>query len=990
MQKILTRSLGMIVLFLFTIVSAHAQDKTTITGKVTDASGDALYGVNVVVKGKVIGTITQADGSYNLTVNSAPPFTLIYSMVGFDSQEREVTQNNQSFDIQLEEQSLVGSEVVVSASRVEETILESPVSIEKMDVLAVQNTSSDDYYKAIGNLKGVDMTTSSVNFQIINTRGFNSTGNVRFVQLIDGMDTQAPALNFPVGSLNGPSVLDVESVELLPGAASALYGPNAFNGILLINSKNPFDYQGLSAFAKVGVNHIGGDTDLNSFGNEIGPGGAQPMYEAAIRYAKAFNNRFAFKVTASFSKAEDWWGTDLRDNTPQFKPTGFTPYSGGELGNQEDLNTLYPFFFENPGADLIHAFGDEVQISLPLVGLSSTFQSILASNGLSDYAGDIPNQTVSRTPYLEKDLVDYGAENLKLGASLNYRLTDDLELSYQFNYGAGTTVYTGAQRYSLANFNIQQHRIQLESDNFYLRGYTTIEQSGDSYIADLTGVIINDRWKNNSQWFAEYTVGYLGYLAANGIAPGASTVQQQQMAHFAGRQFADNGRTIAGSDTFEFEADLAKSQSIPAGSKFDDATKMYMAEGMYDFTNDLNGALNLQAGFQYRLYDLESNGTIFADTTGNDITIQEVGAFVQAGKKIFNEKVKLTGSLRWDKNENFNSQLNPRISAVWTFADNNNFRASFQTGFRNPTTQGQHIDLNVVSARLLGGLPQYAEARNIYENAYTLNSVDNYISEITNAIGENPELGGAVIARPDLLDLLEPADFEPVKPEEIKAFEFGYKGILGKSVYIDVAYYYNIYNNFIVQRLLRKAAGEIDFDATTITEQNIRNAQTLLSPNTTPGEENTFQTYTNVDREITAQGLALGVDYMFNRGYTLSANYNWNKLSEDLGEEFVEGFNTPENKFNVSFSNRKVTDKFGFNVTYRWQDAFMWNSSFANQEVPAVGTVDAQLSYKLKSMKSTLKLGGSNLLNERYVMNAGGPSLGAIYYLSITFDELMN
>ncbi|MCX2745240.1 TonB-dependent receptor [Mangrovivirga sp. M17] len=990
MQKILKRGLGMLVLFVMTSVLAFAQDKTTITGTVTDESGEPLYGVNVVVKGKVIGTITQADGSYELTVNASPPMTLIYSMVGFTSQEREVTENNQSIDVELGEQSLVGNEVVVSASRVEETILESPVSIEKMDVLAVQNTSSDDYYKAIGNLKGVDMTTSSVNFQIVNTRGFNSTGNVRFVQLIDGMDTQAPALNFPIGSLNGPSVLDVESVELLPGAASALYGPNAFNGILLINSKNPFDYQGLSAFAKVGVNHIGGTSSLNSFGNEIGPGQAQPMYEGAIRYAKAFNNRFAFKVTASYSKAEDWWGTDLRDNTPQFKPSGFDPYTGGDLGAQEDLNVLYPFFYENPGADLIHAFGDEVQISLPLVGLSSTFQQLLESNGLSDYAGDIPNQTVSRTPYLEKDLVDYGAENLKLGASLNYRITDELEASYQFNYGAGTTVYTGAQRYSLSNFNIQQHRLQLESDNFYIRGYTTIEQSGDSYIADLTGVLVNDNWNPNSQWFAQYTLGYLGYLAGSGVAPGTSTEDQRQAAHLAGRQFADQNRIAPGTNQFETVADRAKSESIPRGSKFDDATAMYMAEGMYDFTKNLNDAFNLQAGFQYRLYDLESNGTIFPDTTGNDITIQEVGAFVQAGKKIFNEKVKLTGSLRWDKNENFNSQLNPRISAVWTFAENNNFRASFQTGFRNPTTQGQHIDLNVVSARLLGGLPQYADARNIYENAYTLNSVDTYISEITEAIGENPELGGAVIARPDLLDILDPADFDPVKPEEIKAFEVGYKGIIGKYLYVDFAYYYNIYNNFIVQRLLRKAAGDIDFSTNQITEQNIRNAQTLLSPNTTPGEENTFQTYTNVDREITAQGMALGVDYNFNRGYTLSANYNWNKLSEDLGEEFVEGFNTPEHKYNVSFSNRKVTDKLGFNVTYRWQEAFMWSSSFANQEVPAVGTLDAQVSLKLKSMKSTLKFGGSNILNERYVMNAGGPTLGAIYYLSITFDELMN
>jgi iron complex outermembrane receptor protein len=120
--------------------------------------------------------------------------------------------------------------------------------------------------------------------------------------------------------------------------------------------------------------------------------------------------------------------------------------------------------------------------------------------------------------------------------------------------------------------------------------------------------------------------------------------------------------------------------------------------------------MDLIVGASYRLYDLNSNGTIFADTAGNDITIQEVGAYVQASKKLLNDKFKLTGSLRFDKNENFDEQFNPRISGVYSFTPNQNLRVSYQTGFRNPTTQGQHIDLNVLTYRLLGGLPQYAQS----------------------------------------------------------------------------------------------------------------------------------------------------------------------------------------------------------------------------------------------------------------------------------------
>src|SRR5690606_11575743 len=400
---------------------------TTITGMVKDAdTKEALIGVNILVKGQVIGTVSNLEGRFTLKVTQSPPLILIFSMVGYASQEVQVTDTNaNNLEVSLSEQTLLGQEIVVSASRVEENILQSPVSIEKMDILSIRNTPADTYYKAIGNLKGVDVTSSSINFQIINARGFNSTGNTRFVQMIDGMDTQAPALNFPIGNLNGPSELDVESVEFIPGASSALYGPNAFNGILLVQSKSPFEYQGLSAFYKQGINHIGG--------RQGEPEHAQPMYEGSVRYAHAFNNKLAFKVNASLMNAEDWYGTDYTDLSPR---------------NQGDL----PF---SPGANRIHIFGDEVSNNIGLLrnvaGIQNTF---------GPYANSLPDQVVSRTGYEEQHLVDYGSKNYKVNAAVHYRITNKAELSYTFNYGSGTSVYTGAQRYSLNNFYINQHKLE--------------------------------------------------------------------------------------------------------------------------------------------------------------------------------------------------------------------------------------------------------------------------------------------------------------------------------------------------------------------------------------------------------------------------------------------------------------------------------------------------------------------------------------------------
>ncbi|MBD8490675.1 carboxypeptidase-like regulatory domain-containing protein [Echinicola sp. CAU 1574] len=934
-----------------------AQEKTTISGIVTDADTDeTLIGVNVLVKGKVIGTVTDLDGRFSLEVNQAPPLTLVFSMVGYASQEVLISNaNTTGLSVQLEEQTFLGQEVVVSASRVEESILSSPVSIEKMDILSIKETASDSYYKAIANLKGVDVTSSSINFQIINARGFNSTGNTRFVQLTDGMDTQAPALNFPISNLNGPSELDVESVEFIPGASSALYGPNAFNGILLVNSKSPFDYQGLSAYYKQGFNHING--------REGEPQSPQPMFEGSIRYAKAFNNKWAFKINASFMKAEDWYGTDMTDLNAR---------SQGNL----------PF---NPGANIVHVFGDEVANNIGLLRNVGAIQQQASNLGLGGYLSSIPDQVVSRTGYEERYLVDYGAATNKVNAALHYRLNDQLELSYTFNYGAGTSVYTGAQRYSLSDFEISQHKLELKGDNFFLRAYTTRENSGGSFIADLTGVRINDMWKDNSTWFGEYTLAYMGALALQGVAPGQpGTTEQQATAHQSARNLADQGRYLPGTTEFDNASNTVKNDFIPQGSLFNDRSRMYMGEGQYNFKDEID-FLDLQVGASYRLYSLNSNGTIFADVEGNEITIAEYGAFAQGSKKFWDDHLKLMASIRYDKNENFKGQFNPRISAVIT-QGNNNIRLSYQTGFRMPTTQGQHIDLNVVSARLLGGLPYYREKYEIFDNAFSLASVNAYTAEVGK--GTSP-------VDPAATSLLVPVnDLPDLRPEQVQSFEIGYKSLLADNrLLLDFAYYYNIYNDFITQTAVRKAPGPV-YPTPANDEQaaiNAVNAPSLLTPITTPGEENTFQTYTNlVGNSVKANGAALGITYNLPSNFTIGGNYNYNKLLSDIEEGFLSDFNTPEHKFNLSFSNRKLTEKLGFNVTYRYQTAFHWESSFATGEVPEVGTMDAQVSYKVKDWKSIIKLGGSNVFNNRYFLNFGGPTIGAIYYVSITFDELLN
>ncbi len=925
-----------------------------ISGTVVDAqTGSPLPGVNVTVSGRVIGVATGSDGTFSLNVSGDPPITLVISLVGYQRQQVEITQSLVSgLVIELEEQAILGADVVVSASRVEQSILEAPVTIEKMDVIAINQTASDTYYKALANLKGVDVTTSSINFQIINSRGFNSTGNTRMVQLIDGMDTQAPALNFPIGNLNGPSELDIESVEFLPGASSALYGPNAFNGILLINSKSPFQYQGLSAMVKTGLNHIDGNSALGE------PDSPQSMFDASIRWADAPTDRFAYKVNFSYSQAEDWHGINFTDKNDQLQ--------GG--------------LSVNPAYDGIHLFGDDGSFNIGLLAFSDDFiASFSQATGLPPQqaqqyaAANLPAQPVTRTGYRERYLVDYGAENLKFNTSLHYRVTDNAELSYSLNYGSGTSIYTGAQRYSLKDFYIHQHKLELQGDNFMLRGYGTFENSGDSYIADFVGFAINDAYRPTPQWFGTYGANYLGFLLQNGFQAGAEIpLDIQSTAHQFARSQADDGRFEPGTSQFDAAKEATLQQRVPDGALFDDNSRFLHFEGQYDFKNEID-VIDLQAGASFRQFQLRSNGTIFDDEGGRDIN--EYGGYLQASRALGD--LRLTGSVRYDKNENFDGQFSPRISAVYGVGASHNFRASYQTGFRNPTTQGQYIDLNVINARLLGGLPYLAERYQITENSYTIESVQNFTSEF---LREPPQEGDPV--RPlQLLSILEPYTIHnPVKPEQIQAFEVGYKGLINNRILIDAAYYYNVYDDFITQIRVRRAAGPINPD----NPLHIITAASLLSGDAT----NTYQVYTNIDNTVRAHGAVLGIDFSLPNNYRLGFNYNYNALIDGLEDQFVNDFNTPEHKFNVSVGNRRVTDNLGFNITYRWQDAFRWESSFALADIDAVSTLDAQVSYRLPDLNTVLKFGGTNILNQKYTLSGGGPNLGSIFYLSVTYDQL--
>ncbi|MBD2703664.1 TonB-dependent receptor [Spirosoma sp. BT702] len=1004
MRKIVTKSLLLGVFFCLLGLSAFAQ--TRIAGKVVDEKKNELAGISISVKGKVIGTITDQKGNFSLTTNTATPFTIAITGVGFQTQEVAINGNQTDLNISLKEQVIQGQEVVVSASRVEESVLKSPVSVERLDIRSFQNTPSASFYDALQNIKGVDMNTQSQTFKSVNIRGFGSNGNTRVVQMLDGMDNQAPGLNFSVGNIAGVSELDLESVELLPGAASALYGPNAINGLLLMTSKSPFLYQGLSAYVKTGVMNASNRSTAST-----------PFYDAAFRYAKAFNNKFAFKVGVSYIASKDWQATDYRD---QSFSNGFTLDNGTRDNNQGyDGVNIYGDASANIYSSLLGngTPGTGANGTSALLGAIATTQIAQAGNrtlpqltGLTPlqiFNNLIPNLNISRTGYLERDLVNYDAQNLKLNGALHYRLNENVEAILQANWGTGTTVYTGADRYYIKGFVLGQYKLELRGSNFFVRAYTTQERSGDAYATSILGQGINEAWSGSAaKWFPTFfgaygqnaLTSYAGaYLTALGAGQAPAAALAAANSYIAGQQTAllnqargaaDQGRYLPGTPEFDRALNDVTGRPIPGnasgvGARFLDKTNLYHGEFMYNFSKILSPKIaELIVGGNFRRYALNSEGTLFArDEGGKEFTIDEYGAYAQASKTIA-DVLKLTGSLRYDKNQNFKAQVSPRLSAVLTVSKVHNFRASFQRGFRIPTNQDQYIDLNTPTARLIGGLPFFKQRYNFTNNpTFTLQSVQ--------AFGATLQQGGQA-ALPQAIALLRPTTDPGYDPERVETYEIGYKGLLGNKLFIDAYYYYNRFLNFLGSQVVVQGAQPVSL-------ANPATVLQLISSNT----RNVYSYPVNSPTQVKNAGWAIGLDYLLPANYTIGGNVSSNYLVDEaaLPVGFVTFFNTPKYRYNLSFGNRNVGGSgFGFNIVYRAQDAFLWEGSFGNTEatgrkqtiVPAYSTLDAQVSKKLSGIKSILKIGGTNLTGTLYRQAWGNPLVGSMYYISLSFDQLMN
>jgi iron complex outermembrane receptor protein len=923
----------LLFLSLFFIVSlgVFAQAPVVIKGVIKDAkTGERLIGATVSVKGTGIGTATDFEGEFTLKLSQTLPetqtlpVTLVASYAGYSSMELVVSSVAKPVDFKLSENVQQLKDVEIRDSRVTEKQKQAPLTVETMDAIAIKETPAANFYEGLSHLKGVDLTSASIGFKIINTRGFNSTSPVRSLQLIDGVDNQSPGLNFSLGNFLGASELDVQRVDLVVGASGAYYGPNAFNGVINMVTKSPFQYPGLSASVKVGE---------------------RSLFEGAVRFAQVFKNKkgedkFAYKLNIFHMQAYDWEATNTKATS------------------QSRVDALNP-----GGYDAVNTYGDEY------TNASFTQSGVV-------YIG---YGTIARNGYQEKDLVDYNSNNTKLGAAFHYKFHKDNEIIYSTSYGTGTTVYQGDNRFSLRDIQFFQNRLEVRKEGkYFVRAYATNENAGNSYDAYSTGLKLQEYSKKDADWGKDYAEFWNKYIFNRmnkirqaEIPPGSqppgtsytvyanqymynhyydSLVLWHQMISDSANQRSVNlqkgvPRYEPGTERFDSAFNAIRSTSNQrGGSKFIDKSALYHIAAEYKFKFI---TLDFTIGGNYRMYRPHSEGTIFIDSAAQ-ITNQEFGAYFGLERKI-GEHVKVSATNRIDKNQNFNLLWSPAATAVFT-VKKNVFRMSVSSAIRNPTLTDQYYYLDVGPAILIGNLHGFD----------SLVTTESLLTALSNG-----------------KDKLQYFNVEKVKPERVQTIEFGYRGsVYNDKLYFDLSYYYSRYEDFLGYKI----GAKVDWPYGT----PYLNDYQVYRVTTNSKDIVTTQGFTIGLNYFMKKYLGFVANYSWNKidrgGSTdpVIPAYNTPEHKYNLG---VNGRDIDTRIGDFAFRH------WGYSINYKYQTGFSYEGSpqFTGY-VNAYDMVDVQVNKKVPVWRCTFKLGASNALNNKVYQVYGGPQVGRLAYASVLFE----
>jgi iron complex outermembrane receptor protein len=269
------------------ILFGSVYSQTQISGSVMDAgSMEAIPGVNVIIDGTNIGTVTDFDGNFVINTSQDAPLTLVVSYVGYSAERVSVTSANQNINVMLSAgQNL--EEIIVSASRRAQKVTDAPASVSVISTRQIENSAQvAEPSRILVSVPGVQIQQQTANTLNIEMRAGSGVFGTSTYVMKDNRGLITPAAGTFFSFQQGISNLDLASVEIVRGAAGVLYGPGVTSGVVHFRSKSPIDYTGNS------LSMWGGD--MNSFGSEF-------------RIARANDDKtFGWKINARLNSGDDF------------------------------------------------------------------------------------------------------------------------------------------------------------------------------------------------------------------------------------------------------------------------------------------------------------------------------------------------------------------------------------------------------------------------------------------------------------------------------------------------------------------------------------------------------------------------------------------------------------------------------------------------------------------------------------------------------------
>jgi outer membrane receptor for ferrienterochelin and colicin len=944
-------------------------------------------GANLNLMGTTYGAISDFDGKFTLSVSQVPPFTVQISSVGFTTTTEDVTANNQDLSITLVEGSFL-DEVVVTASRVPQRIFESPVTVEKYSLKQIQRTPSADFFEGLQNVKGVQMNQTGLVFSQVNTRGFGTAYNEGFVTMVDGMNTQAPVFGFAVGNLIGLNELDVESVELLPGSASALYGMDAYKGIMSIKSKNPFEHEGISGYYRSGTTQqeVGGNNAFTDFG---------------FRAAKKLSDKWAVKVAFSAKEGTEWAAGDRRHKR--------------ECSNCGEGSIVEGYDPRSPDFDAVNEYGqrliDSPTIWQAVAGFTLGLDPTGATAGQVLAAGAAaPNywDNIRSTGYMEQDLFGNEASNIKGNAGIYFRPNENTEISFSSLIGTGEApLPAGNARYNIKDFVVQLHKLEIQTGGLTARAFYTKEDAGETTQSTALGTSVANAMQGGVQngWGAAYLGNYLGILAQGAanvpgflgqilgdVGNGGQDIndlvgtENSLNAHFGARYGipafgivgANDLMLQPGTEAFNNAVANSTNQAIlsweddgngdldwyePLGSLIKDISTVSTFEANYDFENKISFA-NVIVGGLYRSFTLDTDGTLYTDYN-DPIEYDEYGVFAQLQKDLFDDNVSLTASMRYDKQSVMeDANVTPRVGLLFKLSDKSNIRASAQLGYRNPTNQDKFIGLFNGEEVLLGSTRENIDRFNTTLSGFNWTGNQVFDTALNKSSYDN---GGNIVA--------EALDY--VKAEKVTSYDIGYR-FNSKNFTLDMNAYYSQYENFIGTNSVYVPVDVVVAGGEAAGLSSEAATQAAMDG----GAFAQFGVDANLDVPFDTFGMSLEAITKLSASTNMNFIYEYNELDYEAGvnSDFELSWNTPKHRMKFGFTT-KLGGGATLSANARYNSEYYYESSFIDATIRENTVFDAKLMFGIKALDNLqFEVGGNNIAGREYVSIPGSGNIGSLYY----------